>query len=147
MAILNGSLGMISVDGVVLMNLTSVDISQEMATRDVTTKTSAGNKEVLEGMMSWSGSASGFFANEDGTGHKKLLAVLQARAAVALLYTEYNATGTQVISTTNLDAYDATNYTGNIFVTSISRTDGLEDSATFEVSFEGTGALTAGTNT
>lgn len=139
MAVLNGSYGMISVDGTVIMNLTSCDISQEMATRDVTTKTSAGNRELLEGMMSWSGSASGYFEDEDADGHKALLAALQARTAVALIYTEYDATGTTA-------ALGNTNYTGNIFITSVSRTDGLEESATYEVSFEGTGALTAGTN-
>lgn len=139
MAVLNGSLGMISVDGTVIMNCTSVDISQEMSTRDVTTKTSGGNRELLEGMMSWSGSASGFFESEDADGHKALLTALQARTAVALIYTEYDATGTTPAS-------GNTKYTGNIFITSLSRTDGLEDNATWEVSFEGTGALTAGTN-
>lgn len=139
MAVLNGTLGMISVDGTVVMNLTSVDISQEMATRDVTTKTSAGNRELLEGMMSWSGSASGFFENEDADGHKLLLDTLQARTAVALIYTEYDATGATPAS-------GATKYEGDIFITSLSRTDGLEESATWEVSFEGTGSLTAGTN-
>lgn len=139
MAVLNGSLGMISVDGTVIMNCTSVDISQEMSTRDVTTKTSGGNRELLEGMMSWSGSASGFFEDEDADGHKALLTALQARTAVALIYTEYDSTGTTAAS-------GNTKYTGNIFITSLSRTDGLEDNATWEVSFEGTGALTAGTN-
>ncbi len=139
MAVLNGTFGMISVGGTVVLNLTSCDISQEMATRDVTTKTSAGNRELLEGMMSWSGSASGFFEDEDAEGHKMLLAALQARTAVALIYTEYNATGTTAAS-------GNTNYTGSIFITSISRSDGLEDTATWEVSFDGTGALTAGTN-
>ncbi len=139
MAALNGTLGMISIDGSVVANLTSCDINFEMGTREVTTKTSAGNKEVLEGMMSWSGSGSGFFEDGDTDGFSGLLAAYQARTAVALIYTEYNAAGTT-------PATGSEKYTGNIFITSISRTDGLEESATFEVSFEGTGALTAGTN-
>lgn len=139
MAILNGTVGMISIDGNVVANLTSCDISQEMATRDTTTKTSAGNKESLEGMLSWSGSGSGFFEDGLTDGYKGLLAVVQARTAVTLIYTEYDATGTTVASGKEV-------YTGSIFLTSISRTDGLEESATFEVSFEGTGALTASTN-
>ena len=139
MAILNGTLGMISVDGNVIANLTSCDISTEMSTREATTKTSAGNRELLEGMKSWSGSASGFFEDGDTTGFKALSAALQARTAVDLIYTEYDATGTTVASGSEV-------YTGKIYITSVSRSDGLEESATFECSFEGTGALTFGTN-
>ena len=139
MAILNGTVGMISIDGAVVANLTSCDISLEMSTRETTTKTSAGNKEILEGLMSWSGSGSGFFEDGDTNGYKGLLAAFQARVAVALIYTEYDSTGTT-------PAKGSEKYTGNIFITSLSRNDGLEDSSTFEVSFEGTGAVTAGVN-
>ncbi len=144
--ILNGSYGMIALSSnltvpayTTILNLTSCDISQEMATRDVTTKTSAGNKEVLEGMMSWSGSASGFFENEDATGHALFQGYLANRTKLLLKYTEFDATGATAES-------GSTNYIGHVFITSLSRTDGLEDSATYEVSFEGTGALAASTN-
>ncbi len=139
MAILNGTLGMISIDGNVVANLTSCEISREVATRDVTTKTSAGNKEILEGLRSFSGSGSGFF--EDGlvAGFNGLNAALEARTLVDFTYTTYDATGTTVVSGEEI-------YSGQIMITSLSRTDGLEESATFEVSFEGSGALTAGVN-
>ena len=48
---------------------------------------------------------------------------------------------TREIATKYTDKY----YEGTAYVTSIARTDGLEESSTFEATFEGTGELEKGT--
>lgn len=142
MAILNGTFGMIAVGGDVIANLTSVDITKSVATIDISSKTSGGNRELIAGQFSFSGSASGFFEDGAGAGtdtYEHLVSLMQAKTAVTLLYTEYDATGTTA-------ATGKENYTGSIIITELSRTDGLEEAATFDISFEGTGALSTGTN-
>jgi len=127
--ILNGTLAVIKVAGTAVAHLTSNDISFEMATREATTKDSAGNKESLEGLRSFSGSGSGYFAEDASYGFTHLYAAYTARTPVTVKWT------TNVIGDME--------YSGSCFITSLSRTDGLEESSTFEVSFEGTGAVTA----
>lgn len=126
--ILNGTLAVIKVGGTAIAHLTSNDISFEMATREATTKDSAGNKEILEGLKSFSGSGSGYFAEDATYGFEDLYDAYTARTAVTVRWTT-GITG---------DIY----YEGSCYITSLNRTDGLEESSTFEVSFEGTGAVT-----
>ncbi len=126
--VLNGTLAVIKVGGTAIAHLTSNDISFDMATREITSKDSAGNKEILEGLKSFGGSGSGYFAEDAAYGFEDLYDVYTARTAVTVRWTT-SVTG---------DTY----YEGSALITSLSRTDGLEESSTFEVSFEGTGAVT-----
>ena len=128
--ILNGTLAVIKVAATAVAHLTSNDISFEMATREATTKDSAGNKETLEGLKSFSGSGSGYFAEDASYGFEDLYDVIDARTPVTVRWS------TGVVG----DTY----YEGSCYITSLSRTDGLEESSTFECSFEGTGAVTKG---
>ena len=130
MAILNGTLAVIKVEGTTIAYLTSNDLSFEMATREATTKDSAGNKEILEGLKSFSGSASGYI--EEGSSYEDLYGYYELRQPVTVMWTT--------------DVATKANWSGECYITSLSRTDGLEESSTFEVSFEGTGAVTQGTN-
>lgn len=128
--ILNGTVGLIAVGGTVISHLTSTDISFEMSTRDATSKDSGGDKDVLEGLKSFGGSASGFFAEDATFGFTDLFTSYTARTSLTILWA----------STTAGDV----SYSGSAYITSLSRTDPTEESSTFEVTFEGTGAVTAG---
>jgi hypothetical protein len=129
--ILNGTLGVVKVGGVLVAHLTSNNFNVEMSTRDASTKSSAGWKDVLEGQRSWGGSASGYFAEDAAYGFEDLFDIVGTRTQVTLRFTT-GVTG---------DKY----YEGEAYVTSIARTDGLEESSTFEATFEGTGVLEKGT--
>jgi len=126
--ILNGTLAKIQVGGVTVAHLTSNSLTFDMATRDASTKDSAGWKQSLEGQRSFSGSGEGFFAEDATFGYTDLYNAYVTRNIVVVTWT-----------TSNVGDYE---YAGNCFITSLGKTDGLEESSTFTVSFEGTGAVT-----
>jgi len=104
-----------------------------MATRDISTKDSAGWMEVLEGQKSWTLSGEGLVVyNQTGkTTPDEIYTLLSTRAAVAI---EFGSAAT-----------DEKYYTGSGFFTEFSTDAGVEDNATFSFSFQGTGVLTQGT--
>jgi len=126
--ILNGTLAKIQVAGTTVAHLTSNSLTFDMSTRDASRKDSNGWKEALEGQKSFSGSAEGFFAEDATYGYEDLYDVFVAR--------------TKVVVTWTTDIVGDMEYSGDCFITSLERTDGLEESSTFSVSFEGTGAVT-----
>lgn len=126
--ILNGTLAKIQVNGVTIAHLTSNSLTLDHSTRDASTKDSAGFKESLEGQLSFSGSAEGFFAEDASFGFEDLFDTFIARDKVAVTWTT--------------DVIGDVEYSGDAFITSLERTDGLEESSTFSVSLEGTGAVT-----
>jgi len=131
MGILNGTLAKIQVGGTTIAHLTSNSLTFDMSTRDASTKDSNGWKESLEGQKAFSGSAEGFFDEDASYGYEDLFDAFIARNAVTITYTT--------------DVSGDTEYSGSCFITSLERTDGLEESTTFSVSFEGTGAVTKAT--
>jgi len=126
--ILNGTIAKISVAGTTVAHLTSNSLTFDMSTRDASTKDSNGWKESLSGQKSFSGSAEGFFAEDASYGYEDLYDVFEARTLVEVIWTTSVAGDMQ--------------YKGDCFITSLERTDGLEESSTFSVSFEGTGNVT-----
>ena len=126
--ILNGTLAKIQVGGVTVAHLTSNSLTLDHSTRDSSTKDSAGWKDSLEGQMSFSGSAEGFFAEDASYGYEDLYGEFILRSKVVVTWTT-DVTGDQ-------------EYSGSCYITSLERTDGLEESSTFSVSLEGTGAVT-----
>jgi TP901-1 family phage major tail protein len=126
--ILNGTLAKISVAGSTIAHLTSNSLTFDMSTRDASTKDSSGWKESLEGQKSFSGSGEGFFAENASYGYEDLYLVFAARTKVEVIWTTSIAGDMQ--------------YKGDCYITSLERTDGLEESTTFSVSFEGTGDVT-----
>ena len=130
MAILNGTVYLLSVAGTALPDQTEGSISINMETRDITTKDSAGYRELLEGLRSGSVSVSGL-VDDDASGGAggTLFTTLNTRAAVALIF------GFD-------DASDDYNYTCNAFCTSLEISAGTEDNVTYSASFEITGAIT-----
>lgn len=130
MAILNGTVYLLSVAGTVLPDQTEGSISINMETRDITTKDSTGYRELLEGLRSGSVSVSGL-VDDDASGGAggTLFTTLSARTAVALVF-GFDA------------ASDDYNYTCNAFCTSLEVSAGTEDNVTYSATFEITGAIT-----
>lgn len=125
--ILNGTLCKIQVAGTTVAHLTSNGVSMSHSTREASTKDSAGWKDSLEGQKSWSMSGEGFFAEDASYGYEDLFTAYAARTAVVLTYTT--------------DVSGDMEYSGSAYITALERTDGLEESTTFSISFEGTGAI------
>ena len=130
MAILNGTVFLLSVAGTALADQTEGSISISMETRDITTKDSAGYRELLEGVRSGSISVSGL-VDDDGSGGAggTLFTTLAARTSVALIF------GFD-------DASDDYNYTCAGFCTSLEVSGATEDNVTYSATFEITGAIT-----
>lgn len=127
----NGTLTALYVGGTKIAHGTSNDFSIEHSPRDASTKDSGGYKDILEGQNSWSFSFDGMFAEDAAYGFADLFSVWEGRAAVTVRWS----------SAVSGDTY----YEGSAYLTSLSRSAGLEDSETFSASFEGTGGITDGT--
>jgi len=130
MAILNGTVYLLKVGGTALPDQTEGSISISMETRDITTKDSAGYRELLEGLRSGTISVSGLI-DDDGSGGAggTLFTTLAARTAVALVF------GLD-------DASDDYNYTCNAFCTSLEVSGATEDNVTYSATFEISGDIT-----
>jgi predicted secreted protein len=130
MAILNGTVFLLSIGGTVLPDQTEGSISISMETRDITTKDSSGYRELLEGVRSGSISVSGL-VDDDGAGGagSDLFAVLDGRSSVAIVFGFDGAS-------------DDYNYTCSAFCTSLEVSAATEDNVTYSASFEITGAIT-----
>lgn len=113
--------------------MTSASLSVTMATRDISTKDSAGWMEVLEGQKSWTLSGEGLvvYNNAGKATPDDIYTLLSNRAAVTI---EFGSETT-----------DEKYYTGSGFFTEFSTDAGVEDNATFSFSFQGTSTLTQGT--
>jgi len=130
MAILNGTVFLLSIGGTVLPDQTEGSISISMETRDITTKASSGYRELLEGVRSGSISVSGL-VDDDGAGGagSDLFAVLGGRRSVAIVIGFDGAS-------------DDYNYTCSAFCTSLEVSAATEDNVTYSATFEITGAIT-----
>ena len=130
MAILNGTVFLLSIGGTDLPDQTEGSISISMETRDITTKSSSGFRELLEGVRSGSISVSGL-VDDDGAGGagSDLFATLNGRAKVAIVFGLDGAT-------------DDYNYSCEAFCTSLEVSAATEDNVTYSASFEITGAIT-----
>ena len=111
---------------------TSASLSLSMDTRDISNKSSAGWRELLEAGMSWSVSCEGLYAMLDSSGaaiknYDDLWALLVARAPFYI----------EISTGISGDKY----YSGECYLTSLEQTAPLEDNMTYSASFEGTGVL------
>ena len=123
----------IKVGSEIVGKMTSASLSVTMATRDISTKDSAGWMEVLEGQKSWTLSGEGLvvYNNTGKATPDDIYTLLSNRTAVAI---EFGSETT-----------DEKYYSGSGFFTEFSTDAGVEDNATFSFSFQGTGTLTQGT--
>jgi len=115
---------------------TSASISLSMDTRDISNKSSAGWRELLEAQMSWSASVEGLYAERDSAS-----AAVKNYDDMYALLTGRTATYLELTSGVSGDKY----YYGQVFLTSLEQTAPLEDNMTFSATFEGTAALSEDT--
>ena len=103
-------------------------IDQQMSEIDVTTHDSSGYRDVVAGIVSWSGSAT-LNHVQTSTDHKGIWDVLNGKTQVDA---EFYPTGS------SSDGY----YSGDIYITNYSINSPNEDALTASFSFVGTGAIT-----
>ena len=132
-SVMNSTDVVIIVASEIVGKMTSASLSVTMATRDISTKDSAGWMEVLEGQKSWTLSGEGLvvYNNTVKATPDDIYTLLSNRTAVAI---EFGSETT-----------DEKYYSGSGFFTEFSTDAGVEDNATFSFSFQGTGTLTQGT--
>lgn len=104
--------------------------------REITNKESGGYKEILEGLRDFSIDVDGAYAWTDASGtalangaDDLVNSNILTRAAVSFIFGD-----TQTTSDVS--------YSGSGYITSVSLTGGTEDTATYSLTIEGTGALT-----
>jgi predicted secreted protein len=132
-SVMNSTDVVIIVASEIVGKMTSASLSVSMATRDTSTKESAGWMEVLEGQKSWTLSGEGLvvYNNTGKATPDDIYTLLSNRTAVAV---EFGSETT-----------DEKYYSGSGFFTEFTTDAGVEDNATFSFSFQGTGVLTQGT--
>jgi len=117
---------------------TNATININHSPRSTSNKESGGWEENMEGMRNWDISCDALYA--------WLTPAAGAIGGLTLseLYTQMVHTRTKLDVTfgTTGSTTEDTKYTGSVWLTSASLTAPLEDTATFSVSFQGTGALT-----
>lgn len=110
--------------------LISAEWTRSMAPRDISTKFSAGKKEIAEGQVSGTGSFETlvtYDTDSDVVKPHTVAGYIENRTKVKLRFTNLNA-----------GDYD---YTFDVYFTSIGQTSGVEDNLTFKVDFEMTGSM------
>jgi len=127
MAIKNGTTIGFYVGGTKVAGCTSASISRSMATRDTTSKDSAGWAGNGEGLREWSASGEGFFDLAAAYGFTDLEAVYVARTEITI----------RVSTETSGEEYSE----GKAYLTSLEESSGVEESATFSFEVQGTGEL------
>jgi len=104
--------------------------------REITNKESSGYKEILEGLRDFSIDVDGAYAWTDASGtaltngaDDLVNSNILTRASVDFIFGDTGATSD-------------VSYSGSGYITSVSLTGGTEDTATYSLTIEGTGALT-----
>ena len=127
----NGTLVKIYVGGTAVSTLTSNSFSFSESPRETTSKDSGGYKTIAEGLRSWSGSGEGYFSEDATLGFEDLMDLYISRTEITIM--ESSAVSGDVT------------YSGAARITSLERTSPLEETVTFSISYEGSGAITKGT--
>tara|TARA_R110000851_G_scaffold75649_3_gene166715 strand:+ start:4381 stop:4812 length:432 start_codon:yes stop_codon:yes gene_type:complete len=138
MAILNGTdlfLKVGTTAGVgtlIVAHATSCSLDVSMDERDLTTKNSGGWKEIGGGLKSWSLSTDALYDPSAGANNEfnELFTHLDGRTELFVEFTRTTESSGEFI------------YTGKAYITSLSLSGGVEDSATYSISLAGTGVLT-----
>ena len=132
MAIFNGTELGVYIDSTLIAAATDCSLSLSMETIDITTKDSAGWRELLAGTRSGSISCSGLIdytdaSNKDTT---DLFVAFENRTALSLTFEKANeVTGDLAFTCVG-------------FLTSLEQSGGTEDTATYSATFEISGVIT-----
>ena len=116
---------------------TDVSISISAETRDVTNKFSQGWRYLAEGLRSFSVSGSHLFAENATNGEAELYAAIDNRTPLFFKVTVQNDN-----ASSTAEVNGNTRYTGQMWITSLEKTGGVEDNVTFSFTGEGSGELT-----
>ena len=127
MAVVNGTNLVISLGGTVIANAQEVSLTLNHDVIDVTTKDSAGVRELIAGQKSGAMSVSGLQEYSGANGIKLLADTFDTGAAVALIFDQV-ATG-------------GNTFTASGILTSLEMSGGTDDAPTYSASFELTGAI------
>lgn len=128
MAVFNGTNVAVTLGGTAIANATECSVTLNQETIEVTTKDSAGNRELITGLKSGSISVSGLQEVSGSNGIKALTGTFNTGAAVAMVFTQTVSSG---------ETFSASG-----ILTSLEMSGGTEDAPTYSASFELTGAIT-----
>jgi TP901-1 family phage major tail protein len=117
----------------VVANVTECSISISTDVRDITTKTSAGWKEILPALKSASINVSGYFA-EDAT--NSFNALVDYQIAGTKVFAVFANVGSGTTPNAGDEEFDVVGY-----ITSIEQTAGFEDNVTWSLTMDLTGAV------
>ncbi len=130
--ILNSTNGVLLIETVVVAELTGCSLSITHSPRNTTNKTSQGWRELLEGLREWTMTCSAMYIPNGS--FNTIFAAYTGRTQVTV----------RLASTAGSDDY----YEGEAyFGTGTLDSPSQEDNVVFDVTFEGTGALTEGATT
>jgi len=130
MAVLNGTLYLVSVDGNVIGATKTASLSIGVDLPDATTKDSGGWAEHISGLRSWEGSFDGLYDPSETYTPKEITDLITARTGFTFLFQHSGATAGTM------------SFTGSASVSSFELGAEMEASMTFSASFTGNGALT-----
>jgi len=128
--IMNGTLLGVYVGSTLIAHATEGSISLSMDTRDASTKSSSGSRDLLEATKSGTISVSALYAEDAAYGVDDLMSAWSARTALTVKFS------TEVTG----DHY----WSASAYVTSLEVSAGMEDNVTYSATFELTGAITYG---
>ena len=132
---INGNLMYLYLNGIAVYRCTGITINGTMDPIDVTSQTSAGVKDILPGLRSWSGSAEGIVDMTGTMSAYQLATAMNSQTLYTLKLIQMTSSGTHVHG----DYY----WRGTCYVSGYTITSAPNDKVTFSVNFEGDGALTA----
>lgn len=124
-----------TVDGthVVVANVTECSISVTTDVRDITTKTSAGWREILPALKSATISVSGYFAEDATNGFNSLI---DYQLAGTKVFATFSNVGSGTTPNTGDEEFDVAGY-----ITSMEQSAGFEDNVTWSLTMDLTGAV------
>jgi TP901-1 family phage major tail protein len=131
--VINGSDFFMYHSKTVIAHATSHTLNVNLATRDISSKDSAGWKGTGAGQRSWTASGNGLYTFDAAFGFSQLMALVTNRTRVYVKLATKTATNKA--------------YWGYGYLTSITLDAPNEDNSTYSFSFEGDGALTEITGT
>jgi predicted secreted protein len=124
----NGTLVGLYIGGTLISYGTSHDMEFSMSPREASNKDSNGWSEVREGQKSWTMSGEFIFAEDASYGFSDLFTLAAARTKIT------------VKMSTEVAGDKA--YNGDAYITSVSKSSPNENTETFSLSLQGTGAIT-----
>ena len=140
MAIFNGTVYILSLDGTALPDQTEGSISISMETRDITTKGSAGYRELLPGLRSGTISVSGLVDDDGAGGAGGTLFQFIDDGTVDAVRDESIAV--EFGFTATAPATGEYNYSCACILSSLEISAATEDNITYSATFEITGPIT-----